>query len=296
MNFPIQMTARPEPARSLRWVSPAVALLLTVITGAVLFALLGQDPLVALRTFFVEPLATVRGWTEIAVKMTPLLLCSVGLVVCFRANVWNIGAEGQLIAGAIAGGAVALCADSTPGPVSLMLVYVAQLLLAWAVQGPMRDPQGFGFPQTRLFDSGALLPVLIEGTRLHAGALLALISAFGIWILMDKMALGFQFKISGMAPLAARYAGYRPGHLIWASMLISGALAGLAGGIEATALRPSSWPSSDALRRLAAFPRPSSWRSFTSGANSRRAVWVCPPRSRASIRACFSSSSSRATR
>ena len=118
--------------------------------------------------------------------------------------------------------------------VSLMLVYVAQLLLAWAVQGPMRDPQGFGFPQTRLFDAGALLPVLIEGTRLHAGALLALISAVGIWILMDKMALGFQFKISGMAPLAARYAGYRPGHLIWASMLISGALAGLAGGIEAT--------------------------------------------------------------
>ena len=92
MNFPIQMTARPEPARSLRWVSPAVALLLTVLTGAVLFALLGQDPIVALCTFFVEPLATVRGWTEIAVKMTPLLLCSVGLVVCFRANVWNIGA------------------------------------------------------------------------------------------------------------------------------------------------------------------------------------------------------------
>ena len=81
--------------------------------------------------------------------------------------------------------------------VSLMLVYVAQFLLSWAVQGPLRDPDGFGFPQTALFESG------------------------------------MEFKISGMAPLAARYAGYRPGHLIWISMLICGALAGLAGGIEA---------------------------------------------------------------
>ena len=117
--------------------------------------------------------------------------------------------------------------------VSLMLVYVAQFLLAWAVQGPMRDPMGFGFPQTKTFEDAATLPTLIAGMRLHAGALLALAAAFGIWVLMDKMALGFQFKVSGMAPLAARYAGYRPGHLIWASMLISGGLAGLAGGIEA---------------------------------------------------------------
>ena len=117
--------------------------------------------------------------------------------------------------------------------VSLMLVYVAQFFLSWAVQGPMRDPMGFGFPQTAMFESGALLPILLEGTRLHAGALLAVIAALGIWVLMDKMEIGMEFKISGMAPLAARYAGYRPGHLIWRSMLICGALAGLAGGIEA---------------------------------------------------------------
>ena len=117
--------------------------------------------------------------------------------------------------------------------VSLMLVYVAQFLLSWAVQGPLRDPDGFGFPQTALFESGALLPVILEGTRLHAGALMAVIAALGIWVLMDKMEIGMESKISGMAPLAARYAGYRPGHLIWISMLICGALAGLAGGIEA---------------------------------------------------------------
>jgi ABC-type uncharacterized transport system permease subunit len=267
MNFPIAMTSRQEPARSLRWLSPALALLLTVVAGAVIFAALGKDPVEALVTFFISPLDSLSGWAEVCVKMTPLLLCSVGLVVCFRANVWNIGAEGQLVAGAIAGGAVALMCNDTTGSwfvvlvmlasalggalwgaitallrhkfhaneilVSLMLVYVAQFLLSWAVQGPLRDPDGFGFPQTALFESGALLPVILEGTRLHAGALMAVIAALGIWVLMDKMEIGMEFKISGMAPLAARYAGYRPGHLIWISMLICGALAGLAGGIEA---------------------------------------------------------------
>lgn len=165
MNFPIAMTSRQEPARSLRWLSPALALLLTVVAGAVIFAALGKDPVEALVTFFISPLDSLSGWAEVCVKMTPLLLCSVGLVVCFRANVWNIGAEGQLVAGAIAGGAVALMCNDTTGPwfvvlvmlasalggalwgaitallrhkfhaneilVSLMLVYVAQFLLSW---------------------------------------------------------------------------------------------------------------------------------------------------------------------
>ena len=183
MNFPIAMTSRQEPARSLRWLSPALALLLTVVAGAVIFAALGKDPVEALVTFFISPLDSLSGWAEVCVKMTPLLLCSVGLVVCFRANVWNIGAEGQLVAGAIAGGAVALMCNDTTGPWFVVLVMLA--------------------------------------------------SALGIWVLMDKMEIGMEFKISGMAPLAARYAGYRPGHLIWISMLICGALAGLAGGIEA---------------------------------------------------------------
>lgn len=92
MNFPIAMTSRQEPARSLRWLSPALALLLTVVAGAVIFAALGKDPVEALVTFFISPLDSLSGWAEVCVKMTPLLLCSVGLVVCFRANVWNIGA------------------------------------------------------------------------------------------------------------------------------------------------------------------------------------------------------------
>ncbi len=267
LQCPLVLEPRLEVARGLRWVSPLLALLLTVVAGGIIFLALGKDPLVALYTFFVDPLDSLRDWTEVAVKMTPLLLCAVGLVVCYRANVWNIGAEGQLVMGAVAGGAVALMADSSTGHywvvlvlvasalggalwgactallrhrfhaneilVSLMLVYVAQFFLQWAVQGPMRDPQGFGFPQTELFSSPATLGTLLAGTRLHFGFILAVASALGIWVLMDKMALGMEFKISGMAPLAARYAGYQPGRLIWASMLISGALAGLAGGIEA---------------------------------------------------------------
>ena len=213
LQFPIAMTPRTEPARALAWLSPVIAFALTVFTGFCLFAALGQDPVKALGVFFIAPLDSLRGWTEIAVKMTPLLLCAAGLVVCFKANVWNIGAEGQLIAGAITGGVVALACDPSWGRwyvvlvmlasavggavwggftallrhrfhaneilVSLMLVYVAQFLLAWCVQGPMRDPMGFGFPQTKLFETGAMLPVL-EGTRLHAGALLALFSAVGM--------------------------------------------------------------------------------------------------------------------
>ena len=130
MQFPVAMTSRAEPARSLRWFSPIAALILTVVTGGIIFAALGQDPVKALYTFFVAPLDSLRGWSEVAIKMTPLLLCAVGLVVCFRANVWNIGAEGQLVAGAIAGGAVALLADSSTGA-----WFVIPVMLASAAGG-----------------------------------------------------------------------------------------------------------------------------------------------------------------
>ena len=227
MNFPIAMTSRQEPARSLRWLSPALALLLTVVAGAVIFAALGKDPVEALVTFFISPLDSLSGWAEVCVKMTPLLLCSVGLVVCFRANVWNIGAEGQLVAGAIAGGAVALMCNDTTGSWFVVLVMLASAL-GGALWGAITALLRHKFHANEI-----LVSLMLEGTRLHAGALMAVIAALGIWVLMDKMEIGMEFKISGMAPLAARYAGYRPGHLIWISMLICGALAGLAGGIEA---------------------------------------------------------------
>ncbi len=265
MQFPVRLTARRNPG-PIVWLSPLFALMLTVLFGAALFALLGKNPLQALYVFLIAPLETLRGWGEVGVKMTPLLLCAAGLVVCFRANVWNIGAEGQFLAGAIAGGWVALLCPHGVGHwylvivllagmaggafwgsitallrdrfnaneilVSLMLVYIAQFLLAYCVQGPLQDPEGLGFPQSALFASSASIPVLIGGTRLHLGFVLAVAAALIIQVMMTRMFIGFQFRVSGMAPLAAKYAGFHPKRLLWTSMLISGALAGLAGVAE----------------------------------------------------------------
>lgn len=267
MQFPIRLVARRSPG-SMMWVSPVLALALTVVFGAILFALLGKNPINALYVFLIAPLETLRGWAEVGVKMTPLLLCAAGLVVCFRASIWNIGAEGQFLAGAIVGGWAALCCPQGVGHwylaivllagvaggafwgaitaalrdkfnaneilVSLMLVYVAQFALAYCVQGPLQDPEGLGFPQSALFASSASMPVIIGGTRLHLGFVLAVAAALIIQVMMARMFIGFQLKVSGMAPLAAKYAGFRPKRLLWTSMLISGGLAGLAGVAEVT--------------------------------------------------------------
>ena len=268
MTLPYVLVPRAAPARAMLWASPLLAIALTLLAGALLFALMGQGPAQGLKVFLWDPLATRRGWSELGLKATPLILCAVGLAVCFRANVWNIGAEGQLIAGAIAGGGIALLAtrDSTrmivPAIVvaaalggaawasitawlrdrfnaneilvSLMLVYVAQLLLAWLVHGVWKDPEGFGFPQSKLFESAARMPIVLAGTRLNIGFVLALVAAGALWLMLARMVIGFQLKVAGLAPLAARYAGFSERRLLWFALLLSGALAGIAGGIEAT--------------------------------------------------------------
>jgi ABC-type uncharacterized transport system permease subunit len=267
VTLPIALVPRVAPARAMQWASPLLAIVLTLLAGALLFALMGQDPLQGLKVFLWDPLATRRGWSELGLKSTPLILCAVGLAVCFRANVWNIGAEGQLIAGAIAGGGIALLAtrDSTrmfvPAVlaaaalggaawaaitawlrdrfnaneilVSLMLVYVAQLLLAWLVQGAWKDPEGFGFPQSKLFETAARMPIVLAGTRLNIGFVLALVAVAALWLMLGRMVIGFQLKVAGLAPPAARYAGFSERRLLWFALLLSGALAGLAGGLEA---------------------------------------------------------------
>jgi simple sugar transport system permease protein len=216
----------------------------------------------------VSPLTTRYGLAELAVKATPLVLIAIGLALGFRAGVWNIGAEGQLTAGAIvAGGAALALADSGLAPqwpllalaglaggaawaavpallkvrlgvneilVSLMLTYVAILLLNWLVYGPWKDPHGFNFPQTRLFAPAAAPPLLLEGTRLHVGGLLALAAAAAAWLLLARTFLGFQLETLGRSAEAARYAGFRTGRLVWWTLLASGGLAGLAGMLEVT--------------------------------------------------------------
>ena len=262
----IALVPRGAPSPWWRWGSPLLALLATVGCGMLLFGALGQSPSQAVGMFFVEPLATERGVAEVLLKATPLALCAIGLALCFRANVWNIGAEGQLILGAVAGGSVALTAgaDNSAWPVtavmlaaaaggmgwaaitawlrdrfhaneilvSLMLVYVAQLLLSYLVHGPLRDPSGFGFPQSALFEGSARLPILVDGTRLHVGFLIALAAAAAAWLLLARSIFGLQLRVAGLAPRAARYVGFSSRRVLWSSLLISGALAGVAGGAE----------------------------------------------------------------
>lgn len=263
----LRLVPRREPSRALLYATPAVALGLTLVAGFVMFALLGKDPVRALGLIFVSPLTSLRGLSELTVKATPLILIAVGLSVGFRAGVWNIGAEGQFALGAISGGSVALWAWPGGGPlllpamclagiaggmlwaaipallrtrfgtneilVSLMLVYVAVLLLSLLVHGPLKDPQGFNFPESRLFQADAQMPLLVQGFRAHAGFVVALIVAAAAAVLMARHAIGFRVRVLGEAPRAARFAGISEKQMVWLCLLVSGGLAGLAGTFEA---------------------------------------------------------------
>lgn len=257
---------RQAPSRSMVYLSPVLALLLTLIAGILLFLVMEVPPLSALYAFFVEPLSDYYNLSELAVKATPLVLIGVALSLGFRAGVWNIGAEGQLIIGGLCGGAVALYFYEETGfyiiPLiliagifggilwasivallrthfnaneiltSLMLSYVAGLLLNLMVHGPLKDPEGYNFPESRLFSDSALLPTLIEGTRLHIGSLIALAAVLLGWILISKTLLGYQIKVMGDAPAAGEHAGFSQSRIIWITLLLSGGAAGLAGVIE----------------------------------------------------------------
>ncbi|HEU4460674.1 MAG TPA: ABC transporter permease [Methylibium sp.] len=267
----IRLEARAEPSRAMAIASPLIALALTALLAGALFALLGKDPLQGLRTFFVEPLRGTRAVAEVLLKATPLILCGLGLAVCYRANVWNIGAEGQFLLGAIAGGGVALWLQGlgATGPrgvhaplvllagaaggmawaaivaalrdrcnaseilVSLMLVYVAQQLLNYLVFVPWKDPAGFNFPQTPTFDATTWLPVLLPRTRLHWGFVLALVLVAVFWLFLFRSWRGYQLQVGGLAPAAARYAGFSARTSLWTALLVCGGMAGLAGAMEA---------------------------------------------------------------
>jgi simple sugar transport system permease protein len=249
------------------WASPLLAAGATLIVGFVLFSLLGKSPLQAFYVFFVKPVENLYGIGELLLKASPLMLCATGLAAGYRANVWNIGAEGQLTFGAIAGGGIALALQDSAGPwllplmivagalggmawaaipawlrtrfnaseilVSLMLVYVAALTLSYLVHGPWRDPEGFNFPQSKMFSDVALLPNLLPETRLNVGLLLALAVVAVGWLFMRRSLAGFQMRVAGLAPAAANYAGISAKRTVWLGMLIGGATAGIAGVNEA---------------------------------------------------------------
>ena len=261
-----KVEARPVVSRGMLMLSPVLALLVTGAFAALLLLWLGKPVATGLQVFFVTPLQGLRAWGEVGLKMTPLLLCAVGLVLCYRANVWNIGAEGQLVMGGITGGAVALLAtpDSPAGffvlvmvagalggmlwgaliallrdrfnaneiLVSLMLVYVAQFLLMYLVHGPLKDPQGYNFPYSANFEMAALIPRIALPTRLNLGFVLALLAAFAAAVFLARTFAGYRLLVAGAAPRAARYAGFSSRQALWVSLLACGALSGLAGALE----------------------------------------------------------------
>ena len=262
----LQLEARPQASRLWVYASPVLALAITVLIGVGLFVLLGKDPVRGLQVFFWEPLKSSYALGELALKPTPLLLIALGLAVCFRSNVWNIGAEGQFVIGAVAAAGVALWAEPGTGRwivgaillagvlggmawagvtallrdrfnaneilVSLMLVYVATLTLSYLVYGPWKDPAGFNFPQTRTFERVTQIPRLWSGSRVTIGLLLALAGAVLLWLFLFRTRAGFALQVGGLAPAAARYAGFSSRRALWLALLISGGTAGLAGALE----------------------------------------------------------------
>ena len=266
-GFPmLKLESRPQASRLWTYGSPVLALCVTVLIGVALFTLLGKDPVRGLQIFFWEPVRSQYALGELMVKATPLLLIALGLAVCFRSNVWNIGAEGQFVMGAIFAGGVALLASKDTGAwivptlllagvlggmvwagltallrdrfnaneilVSLMLVYVATLLLSYLVFGPWKDPMGYNFPQTRTFEKVTQIPRLMAGSRVHIGLLLALASAAALWVFLFRSRAGFAQQVGGLAPDAARYAGFSSRRALWTALLVSGGAAGLAGALE----------------------------------------------------------------
>lgn len=264
----LQLERRPEASATLRWLSPLLALALTVATGFLLFLGMGKDPIQALTFFFITPISDLTGLAELGLKTAPLLLCAAGLTVCFRARIWNIGAEGHFLIGAVAASAVAVSVGDTGGFLvlpavllagiaggmawaaiaaflkthlncneiltTIMLNYIALNLLLYAVHGPLKDPYGFGFPQSVMFEDAALLPALINGTRLHVGLAFGLLTAVAVWVLFARSFIGYQLNVVGEDQRAAAFAGFSTKRLTWFALLVGGATAGLAGASEVT--------------------------------------------------------------
>jgi simple sugar transport system permease protein len=262
----LKLELRPQESQLWRFASPLLALAITVVVGIGLFVLLGKDPFRGLQMFFWEPLKSAYALGELMVKATPLLVIALGLAVCYRSNVWNIGAEGQFVIGAVAAGGVAMLADKETGRwivvavvlagvaggmawasltawlkdkfhaneilVSLMLVYVADMVLGYLVYGPWKDPAGYNFPQTKTFEAVTQIPRLMTGSRVSVGLILALLGVVAVWVFLFRTRAGFAQQVGGLAPAAARYAGFSSRRALWTALLVSGGAAGLAGALE----------------------------------------------------------------
>jgi simple sugar transport system permease protein len=262
----LKLQKRLAPSRAMMLASPVIAVLATVVAGAVVFTLLGYDGLGAIWQIFVAPLLSAYRWQDILVKAAPLATIAIGLSIGFRANVWNIGAEGQYVLGGLAGTGLALATHEMTGAwilpamilcgalggiawsaipallrtklgvneilSSLMLNYVAIQLLYYLMRGPWKDPMGFNFPQTVLFSEWQTLPIAVSGTLIHIGIPIAAALGLAVWFFIARTVMGFELRVVGLAPDAARYGGFREKRTVWLALGLGGAFAGLAGVLE----------------------------------------------------------------
>ena len=275
----LKLEKRPEPSRFMLYATPVGAVVLTMIVGAIIFSVIGYDGPGAVYQVFLAPVLTSYKWQDVAIKASPLILIGVGLAAGNRAAIWNIGAEGQYVAGALAGTGIGLMTQTMTGPwilpamlvagiiggaiwgaipallktrfnvnetlSSLMMTYVAIHMMNYFVTGPWKDPSGFSFPQTALVTADQTMPTfdvmsLIPGYsgditfNIHFGVVITLIIAVLMWLVMSRSVFGFQIRVVGSAPQAARHGGFSAKLTIWLVFLLSGGLAGLAGIFEVT--------------------------------------------------------------
>ena len=268
----IRLEKRKEPSRLAQYLNPFLAVALTMVAGGLMFAALGKDPFAAIRLIFWDPIFsdTFGSFSrpQLLIKSAPLILIAVGLSIGFRAGVWNIGAEGQYIIGALCGAGLALAFYPMPGwfifplmviagalggflwamipailktrfntneiLVSLLLVYVAEKILAAMALGLLRNPDVAGFPGSRDLRryEAAHNAELFAGTGIHWGVVMALIAVIFAYVMMTRHILGYHIQLAGQAPRAARFAGVQPARLVVICLGISGVLAGLAGMFE----------------------------------------------------------------
>ncbi len=260
-----RMVPREQPAVKALAAVPLVTIGLTILCSVILFTALGSSPSVVLYNFFVDPFTSAYNIGELLIKASPLILIAQGLAIGFRARIWNIGAEGQLTIGAIAASLIPITwsrsesalilpamilLGATAGLawagiaaffrtrynaneiiVTLMLNQIAFQLLYYLVTGPLRDPMGFNFPQSAPFPDAALYPPLFSGAgvRANLSVLITILVSLAAWILVSKSFSSFRLLVGGIAPNAARYAGFSGSRAIWISLLVGGAAAGLAG-------------------------------------------------------------------
>ncbi len=251
--------------------APFAASIAALALAAVLIRLAGAPVLPAFGDLVIGAFGSKLAITETLVRATPLIFTGLAVAVAFRARLWNIGAEGQLYAGALAVAALGSGAIHLPAPLliplllaagaaagillllgpvvlrlrfgvdevvtTLLLNFVTLLFVSMMIEGPLRDPLAFGWPQSAPIVDAATLPKLVAGSRLHAGLLMALLAAIVTALIQSRTVFGLESRAIGLNAAAARFAGVRVPAVLLGVACLSGGLAGLAGAVEVLGLK-----------------------------------------------------------